>query len=138
MFQVPPSRRRSLSVTVVRSEPQVADGLADYLKRRVSCRVLLALPSAKKGPLTSDVVVIYPDGFKAAQAARVVKRLVGNPTVCLIIVVTAAVERYRVFESVRGASSRLLVLQEPVWPWTIFATIQSGVPKLRQAAANLC
>ena len=139
MFNAKPATRRSLSVTAISHNAATIEGLGRYLRRRVTFRAALASEEPSEESLRSDCVVLYPDGLPARAAQRLARRLIGSPTVSLVIVVTAlpAAERQALVGS-RSSINRLIFLPLPAWPWTIFATIESSLPSRDRAASRFC
>jgi len=143
MFNAKPATRRSLSVTAISHNAATIEGLGRYLRRRVTFRAALASEEPSEESLRSDCVVLYPDGLPARAAQRLARRLIGSPTVSLVIVVTAlpAAERQALVGSrsyVPLSINRLIFLPLPAWPWTIFATIESSLPSRDRAASRFC
>jgi hypothetical protein len=138
MFRQRPETRRSLTVTAISSDAATLEGLGGYLNRRVTYRPVFTIREASKASLASDCVVLYPDAFPAREVQNLARRLIGYPTVSLAIIVTARPYEYQALDRGQTATNRLVVLSPPVWPWTLFATIQSSFPILRGEAWRLC
>jgi len=138
MFKAKPPNRRSLTVTAICRDASTLEALRSYLDRRVSYRAVVALSQATREPMASDCVLLYPDEFPSRSVQRLAKRLISNPTVSLVIIVTASPpSEYQTLDRARGSSNRLIVLSLPVWPWTLFATIESSLPSFRREGARL-
>jgi hypothetical protein len=138
MFHPSPPTRRSLTVTVVSRDIATIDNLERYLFRRVWYRAALGLAEASRESLASDCVVLYPDGFSKSEAQRFARRLTFSPTVSLVIIVTAFPARFSLLACTQSASNRLIVLSQPTWPWTLFATIESSLPSPRRKSSRPC
>lgn len=138
MFRAKPETRRSLTVTAICNDASILEGLGRYLNRRVSYHSVLEMRQATRASMASDCVVFYPDGFPARAVQRLSRDLVSCPTVSLVIIVSARPNEYQALDRALTASNRVIVLSPPVWPWTLFATIQSSLPSLRCEASRLC
>ena len=125
-------------VTAICNDISTLEGLGGYMNRRVTYRSVLAVSEASKVSMSSDCVVLYPDGFPARAAQRLARDLINCPTVSLVIIVTAWPNEYQALDRTRTANNRLIMLSPPAWPWTLFATIQSSLPSLRREASRLC
>ena len=139
MFNAKPATRRSLSVTAVSRDAATIEGLGCYLRRRVAFRAALASEEPSDESLRSDCVVLYPDGLPSRAAQRLARRLIGSPTVSLVIIVTALpVAEYQTLVGSRSSNNRLIFLPTPAWPWTVYATIESSLSGPYRAASRLC
>ncbi|HYQ42165.1 MAG TPA: hypothetical protein VER11_09355 [Polyangiaceae bacterium] len=125
-------------MTAIGNDAATLEGLGGYLNRRVAYRSVRALREASAAAMASDCVVLYPDGFPARAVQRLARDLINCPTVSLVILVTAQPDIYQGIDRSRTANNRLIVLQPPAWPWTLFATIQSSLPSLRREVSRLC
>jgi hypothetical protein len=129
MFRLSLPKRRSLTVSAVASDLPTLDGIGRYLDRRVSFRVLSA---------ASDVVLFYPDGFPMSHVQNFVRRLLGNATLSLVIVVTTRADLFLPLARSRTSADKFIVLPMPAWPWELFATIQSSLPGFHRDDRGLC
>jgi hypothetical protein len=86
----------------------------------------------------SDAVVFYPDGFATSAVRRFIRRLIGNATLSLVIIVTWHPERFAALDYMPAATNKFIVLSEPAWPWELFATIQSSLPRFRRVDSSTC
>jgi hypothetical protein len=116
----------------------VVDGLARYLNPRGTFRAVLALPKAARNAMASDAVILYPDDFAAAGVLDLAVRLLNRKSVSLLIIVTANPARFRALERSRQATSKLVVLSKPAWPWTLLATIESTLQHARREGSRSC
>jgi len=138
MFKARPENRRSLTVTVICNDASTLEGVGGYLSRRVTYRSVQAIGQANKESMASDCVVLYPDGFPARAVQRLAGHLASCPTVSLVIIATALPTEYQILDRGRTTTNRLIVLSLPAWPWTLFAAIESSLPRIRREASRLC
>ena len=139
MFNTKPATKRSLSITAISSDAATIEGLGHYLRRRVAFRAAFAPEEPSEETLRSDCVVLYPDGIPARSAQRLARRLISSPTVSLVIIVTGlSATECQVLVGSRSSINRLIFLPLTIWPWTIFAAIESTLPSLHRSASRFC
>ena len=138
MFRLSLPKRRSLTVSAVASDLPTLDGIGRYLDRRVSFRAIHGLSQAFVLSAASDVVLFYPDGFPMSHVQNFVRRLLGNATLSLVIVVTTRADLFLPLARSRTSADKFIVLPTPAWPWELFATIQSSLPGFHRDDRGLC
>lgn len=138
MFRISLPKRRSLTVTAVAQELSTLEGLGTYLTGRVSFRAVQGLTQAFVLSAASDVVLFYPDGFPMGPVQTFVRRLLGNATLSLVILATRCPDAFLPLARSRASAHKFIVLQTPVWPWELFATIHSSLPAFRRDDRGLC
>jgi phosphatidylserine synthase len=132
MFGLSSPKRRSLTVAAVAKAPAALDDIAPYLARRVTFLAVLGLDEGFPVLAAADAVLVYPDGFSLEEVQPFMQRLLAGATLALAILITSEPKQYRALSEQQGAANRLIVLAAPAWPSLVFATIQSGIPRLRQ------
>ena len=138
MFRLSFPKRRSLTVTVVAEDRSTLDSIGHYLKRHVTFLAVPTLEDAFVKSAASDAIVFYPDGFATVAVRRFVHRLLGHATLSLVIIVTAHPQRFAGLDFLRAATNKFIVLSEPAWPWELFATIHSSLPRFRRMDSSPC
>jgi hypothetical protein len=130
MFHIRSPKRRSLTVVAVGSDVAAFEGVAHYLAPKVWFRSVRGLREAFVRSAAADVLIFYPDELAPHEAQRFTLQAISNVTLSLIIVVTEHKERFLGLTRWHGAINRVIVLAPPVWPWELFATIQSALPQI--------
>jgi hypothetical protein len=138
MFRVSFPKRRSLAVTVVAEDRCTLHSIGHYLNRHLTFFAVPTLEDAFTKSAASDAVVFYPDRFPNAAVQRFIRRLIGNATLSLVIIVTAHPERFVGLDYLRVAMNKFIVLSEPAWPWELLATIHSTLPGFRRLDSSPC
>jgi len=138
MFRLSFPKRRSLTLTVVAEDRSILHSIGHYLNRHVTCFAVPTLEDAFTMSAASDAIVFYPDGFATAAVRRFIQRLIGNATLSLVIIVTWHKERFAALDYMPAATNNFIVLSEPAWPWELFATIQSSLPRFRGVDSSVC
>jgi hypothetical protein len=138
MFRLSARKRRSLTVTGIASDAATLEGLGHYLGQWFWFNAARDLEAGFVASAASDAVVFYPDGFAPAKHPGFVRRLIGNATLSLVIVVTEHPERFRALARSRVASDKFIVLSQPIWPWDLLATLQASLPGFRKQVSRMC
>ncbi len=132
MFRPNPPVRRSLTVTAIADDLATLESLEQYLRPRVTVRIVPQLAGALANVAASDAVVFYPDGFGSRNVRAFVRQLLDHSALSLVIAVTADPNRFRAMIPRASATNRFIVLAKPAWPWELLRTIQATLPCVRR------
>ncbi|HEX7604203.1 MAG TPA: hypothetical protein VF316_21440 [Polyangiaceae bacterium] len=116
----------SIHVTVIAESPETIDGLHAYLDGAgVESHAVQALRDAKRVPLKSTAVVIFPDEFVIDDVVASITSLRSARPRLLILLVTGAPQRFRPALEPDGKSLPPVVLPKPAFGWTILDAIRA-------------
>jgi DNA-binding response OmpR family regulator len=115
-----------LHVTLVSDNPETLDALEAYLRRAgVKTTATRDVDTmVEHTPLTSSVILIFPDDFPAASVRSALASLRSRRRNVLPVLVTKTPKQFESLALVDGAEVPL-VIPRPAWAWTILDDIRA-------------
>ncbi len=118
--------RRETHVTVVSESPKTVSDLRAYFARAgLSSDGIPSLPDAGGVPTESTAVVLFPDEVAVTHFVASLRSLRAARPRLLVLVVTAAPQRFRDALEPDGHSLPPVVLPKPVFGWTILDAVRA-------------
>jgi hypothetical protein len=112
-------------VVVVGENPETVDGLQAYFVAvGISAHSARTLEATLSIPDRTTAVVVFPDGFRAADVVERITALRGRRPGLLLLVVTGEPQRFAAALKGDASSTSCLILPKPAFGWTIVDAIR--------------